>query len=354
MRCLRLASFLVFSLGNGFSVLAEQSSPACQRAFEALQRSELQAAVDLLKQCMSAYPNQLRPYLDLCAIYQFQGKTQDLHRVALEGLKRFPEEKRFYLTVGNLEGQNGDYQRAVEVFTEANRRWPGDPIFRYKLSSAHLLLGMKLLDSRKDKEAEQELRQAVALKEDDVEARLNLGRALHNLGRSVEAEAEFDRVITLNHDTPLAYFHRGLVRASLGKDDEAIADLSREIKANPNYPPSYLLRGEVLYKKGDWTSALSDLNVVVRQMPRNARAIFLRGRCLSELGRTKEAEVDFRKASELEPDSPALLYALAQLLWRTDRKEEAQRLFQIVRERTKAVRAVEAGQIQFKSVQPAK
>ncbi len=160
----------------------------CSEARDALQRRDLSKAEGLLKQCAAANPNLLGPVLDLCGVYQAQGKREDLLRTASEGMKRFPDERRFYLTVANHAGRNGQYERALKVFGEAHRRWPQDAQFKEGLASAHLYLGTQQLDQGRNEAAERHLQQAVTLAENDVDARLNLGRALHNLNRSVEAE----------------------------------------------------------------------------------------------------------------------------------------------------------------------
>jgi Flp pilus assembly protein TadD len=319
----------------------------CTQARSALQRRDLGTAEGLLKQCMAANPTLLGPLLDLCGIYQAQGRGEDLVRAASEGIKRFPAERRFYLTVANHAGRNGQYDRALEVFGEAHRRWPQDEQFKDGLASAHLYLGAQQLDKGQDREAERHLRQAVTLSEKDVDARLNLGRALHNLNRSVEAEEEFSRVIALDPKAPLARFHRGMVRQSLGDLDAAIADLSEEIRQNPAYPPSYFSRGKAYQTKGLLNEALADLDVAAKKMPDHGRVLFARGRCHLQLARFAEAETDFRKAIALEPDNPEPINALAQLLWRSGRKQEAERLFKQGREKGQVVRTAQPGEIRF-------
>ena len=319
----------------------------CSEARDALQRRDLSTAEGLLKQCAAVNPTQVGPVLDLCGVYQAQGRGEDLARTASEGIKRFPSERRFYLTVANHAGRNSQYERAIEVFGEAHRRWPQDAQLKDGLAGAHLYLGMQWLDKGQNEEAERHLRQAVTLAEHDVDARLNLGRALHNLNRSVEAEEEFDRVIALDPKAPLARFHRGMVRQALGDLDAAISDLSDEIRQNPAYPPSYFSRGKAYQTKGLLTEALADLDVAAQRMPDNARALFARGRCRLQLAQIAEAESDFRQAMALEPDNPEPINALGQLLWRSGKKEEAELLFQRGREKGQAVRTAQPGEIRF-------
>ena len=109
---------------------------------EFLVRKDFKVAEAFLKECIAGKPREVGPYLALCGLYQSQGKPKDLYEVALAGLDRFPGEKRFYVTVGVQAGQEERYQRAIEVFSEAFRRWPADVVLKKNLASAHLLLGM--------------------------------------------------------------------------------------------------------------------------------------------------------------------------------------------------------------------
>lgn len=342
-RCRRLFGLLfAVCVSTGFL-----RANVCNHAREALQRRDLSAAEGLLKQCVAANPALLAPVLDLCGVYQALGRNEDLVRTASEGIKRFPAERRFYVTAANHAGRNGQYGRAIEVFGEAHRRWPQDDQFKDGLASAHLYFGVQLLDKGQNGEAERHLRQAVVLSEKDVDARLNLGRALHNLNRSVEAEEEFSRVIAIDPNAPLARFHRGMVRQSLGDLDAAIADLSEEIRQNPAYPPSYFSRGRAYQTKGLLSEALADLDVAAQKMPDNGRVLFARGRCRLQLDRLADAEADFREAMALEPANPEPINALAQLLWRSGKKEEAERLFKLGREKGQAVRTAQPGEVRF-------
>jgi tetratricopeptide (TPR) repeat protein len=334
-------------LGDGEP--ASSAEDVCRLGFEALRQKDPSAAEKWLNQCIDGKPRQLAPYLALCSLYQSQGRTRDLYEVALKGLENFPEEKRFYLTVGIQAGQEQRYEQAIEVFSEGYRRWPDDPVFKKNLANAHVLLGMKLLDESKDREAEAELRKATELAEDDVDAHLNLGRALHNLSEEVRALSEFDRVLALDPQTPLAHFHRGLVLYSLHDYDAAISELNQQIKSDPSYPPSFLFRGQAFMAKGEWDSALSDLDLAVTRMPDNAKAVLARAVCLNQLGKLKEAEADFRKAAELEPSNPGALNGLARVLSLTGREQEAETFFAKSRELSKNIRSASPGEIRFGS-----
>jgi tetratricopeptide (TPR) repeat protein len=331
-----------------------KANESCRAGAEALERRNLPTAEALLEQCLRLQPEEILPYLQLCAIYQMQGKAEALYRVALEGLKRFPQEKRFYLTVGTQDGRDKRYEHAVEVLEAGFRRWPQDDQLRQILESAHLGLGMELLDAGKNESAETNLRRATRLAADDIEAHLNLGRALHNLNQTAEALQEFDRVLALNPRLPLARFHRGLTLYTIGEFDRAIADFSAEMKANPDYPPSYLLRGSAFLAKGEWTRALRDLETAATRMPENAKAQYARALCLSRVGEPSNAEAGFRRTIELDPSDPAPLNSLARLLLQSGREEEAVPLIRRSAELSRQQRSTQPGEIRFDDLRPAK
>jgi tetratricopeptide (TPR) repeat protein len=327
---------------------AQQSDP-CARGFAALERRDLAAAEPLLERCRTLHPADLRPYVALAGLYQLQGRADDLHRIALAGLGRFPEERRFYVTVGNRAGQEKRYARAIEVFGEGLRRWPEDAKLRAGLADAHAGLGMKQLDDGKNAEAEKSLRRAVELNPADVETRLNLGRALHNLNQSTAARAEFDRVIEAAPTLASAHFHRGMVLYALGQLEAAIADFDAEIRNDPSFPPSHLFRGMARSASGDCEAALPDLLIASERMPDNARAHFARGRCLARVGRAPEAEAAFRRTMELDPSDAGPVNALARLLLAAGRAEEAEPLIRRAAEMQKAQRRAREGEIRFES-----
>ncbi len=324
-----LSGFVIFLY---LAVSCCLAADTCAEATGALQRREFAQAEGLLKQCIAEHPDQLLPYIQLCSLYQSQGRDGDLHKTALEGMKRFPGEKRFYVTVGNRAGREKRYQQAIEVFSEAFKRWPDDEHIRENLAGAHLGLGLQLMAENQYREAEPELRQATKLSPGDVEAHWNLGRALHNLRRSEEAVREFDTAIKFDPQVKQLHFDRGLVLYELRDFNRALEDFNREIEINPSYPPSYLFRGLARLDIADLEGAIKDLNIAVERMPEVFRARYARARCLQRLGRREEAEAEYRTAMGLEPDNPAPVNALARLVMETGRKEEAGQLSEKAKE----------------------
>jgi tetratricopeptide (TPR) repeat protein len=321
----------------------------CHEGARALERRDLDGAEKLLRQCLDQDPPEAAPYLMLCGVYQLRQDSDALYRTASKGLKRFPDEPRFYLTVGTHDARAGRYDDAIKIFEEGLRRWPEDRQVVSLLASSHYARGAELLDGGENEAAAKHLSRATKLTPDYVEAHLDLGRALHNLLRSADALAAFNRVIELDPQTPLAQFHRGLTYYSMGEFDRAIEDLDEEIAGNPGYPPAYLVRGLARLESAEWATALADLEIAVARMPGNSQAWHGRARALVQSDRLNEAEKALRKAMELDPEDPAPVNTLVSVLTRLDRSAEARPLRQKAAELARARRSAGPGEIRFES-----
>jgi Flp pilus assembly protein TadD len=318
----------------------------CTTGMEAIRRRDLDAAQAALVECTKTQPGHLEAQLMLCGVYQIQGNADRLLEASLDGAKRFPGEKRFYLTAGTYAGRQRQFARATQVMDAAVTRWPDDPKLRALAESVHLGLGMELLDKGDNTGAEKILRRAVELAPDDAEALLNLGRAQHNLHHGAAALATFDRLLKASPQTPLAHFHRGLTLQAMGEADAAIESLSKEIAASA-YGPAYLVRALALIAKGDWAAALPDAEAAVQKLPDDAKAHYTQARCLLRAGREKEAEPALRRAIELSPADPAPLNALVRLLLQSGRQDEAAPLAAKAAELGKKERTAAKGEMRF-------
>ncbi|MGH9630664.1 MAG: tetratricopeptide repeat protein [Bryobacteraceae bacterium] len=339
---------LILIITTGAAAPALAADP-CRAGAEAVQRRDLARAEQLLKRCLETQPAQVEPYLQLCGVYQMQNNPNALYRTANEGLTKFPQEKRFYLTVAAHDGRNERYERAIENLEKGFRRWPEDDKIKSLLASSHFARGTELLDAAQNEAAVEHLQRATDLAPSDVDAHLNLGRALHNLLRNTDALAVFNRVIELSPALPLARFHRGLSLYTLGEFERAIDDLNKEIATNPGYPPAHLIRGLALLGNAEWDKALADLDLAAARMPGNAKAQYARARVLVQLGRLEEAETDLRKAMKLDASDPAPLNTLVTVLLRLDRADEARTLAQKASKLARARRTADPGEIRFES-----
>ena len=268
---------------GGASMVAEAS---CRAGAEAVQRREWAAAGPLLEQCVESGAAALPTYVMLAGVYQAQKDDAALLRTVSAGLRRFPGERRFYLTAATILARQQDYSKAIEVLEGAAKRWPDDSQLEKLLGNVLFARGVKELDAGENERAAGNLRRAATLNPDDPEVHMNLGRALHNLERYPEAIASFQTVARLSPAYPLLHFHRGMAYNASGEFEQAVVELTAQISSDPNYAPAYLVRGLANLSLGAVDAAVADLRVAAERMPDDPRTRAALQRALLRTNRT--------------------------------------------------------------------
>lgn len=333
----------------GWMIGAQPPDDPCRLGTERFQAGDPAGALPWVEQCVQEHLDDLEWRLRLCSLYQQLGRDQDLFQAALEGTRRFPDEKRFFLTAGIRAARAEDYQRAITLLSEARGRWPSDPVILSNLAGVYLVRGLDQFDREQYPAAEADLKEALQLEPNHVEALLNLGRLQHNLLRREEALSTFQRIRELAPDTPELEFHLGVVLFSLQQNAAALEALNEELRRNPGLPAGYFFRGLVLKAMQRYPEALSDLASAARVMPDDREVFFEYGRCLESLERYDEAERAYRTSSELDRSQPKALFALGQLLQRRGRTAEAKSVIDEARKRYVEMVREDRADFQFKS-----
>jgi tetratricopeptide (TPR) repeat protein len=143
--------------------------------------------------------------------------------------------------------------------------------------AAELDRARQLVEERKFREAESELRAVVADQPDNAQAHYYLGLALLGLNREAEAEAALRRAIELKNDE--AQFHLGLTRALIEQKrwDQARQSLNRARELDPNHKEIPYYEGLLKIAQRDFKGALRDLERAVERDPENAYAHYYLG-----------------------------------------------------------------------------
>ena len=297
----------------------------CGQGVEALRSGAFEKAEPLLSKCAESPDAPAQAFLMLAAVYQALNKPDRLHAVAREGVKRFPDEKRFYLTAGTYAARQKDYSDAVHVLGAASKRWPEDGKVRTLLASAFAARGMEALDRGEPAAATSDLKEAVRLAPEDVESLVNLGRAQHNLLRYSDARQTFDAAMRLQPAFPLLRFHRGMSYYALGEADKALEDLNAQITQDATYAPAFLLRGLSNLALGEDEAAEADLKIAAERMQDSAPAQAAYGRALLRVGKLQDAEARLRAGIKLDPQDPGPVNTLVMVLSRLGKAEEARK-----------------------------
>ena len=155
-------------------------------------------------------------------------------------------------------------------------------------------LGVALLEQFKHREGAEQFERALKLDPGLALARINLAVALYNVPDADAAAREAARALTLAPDSPQALYILALVARSRNNTDEAIEAFRR----------------------------------VLRVDARDTGANVNLGQLYAQARNYAEAERAFRAALDSEPYNTTALYGLANVLLRSNQREEGQRLLQ--------------------------
>jgi tetratricopeptide (TPR) repeat protein len=175
--------------------------------------------------------------------------------------------------------------------------------------------------------AENSFRRAMRAEPNLAPALVGLGTSLVALGRAVEALPFLEKAVKLAPANPMA--RRALGHAYVECEDFLKGEeiLRPLVEEDPRDWESWFYLGTLLFNRHYDPAALTSLETSLRLHPNNSRAQIYRAGALSQLGRMQEAENLFRELAK-DPrlaNSPELLLGYTQLLFQSERYDEALR-----------------------------
>jgi tetratricopeptide (TPR) repeat protein len=275
--------------------------------------------------------------------------------------------------LGLMRYLNGEYDAAVREFRQA---LAGDG----SLQTAHLFLGVTLIELNQPAEALPHLETAVRNKPQDLNARFQLARAYYLADRHPQALKELQFLIDKQPDDPEALFllgrvhlklslaaydrlkekhpdnyriyqllgenyavqslygpaianyrkaiernpqGRGLrlklgeIHQSAGEPDKALEAFAGELQLNPNDAYAHYKVGAVLLDQNKSDQALPHLKRSVELDPRAGEPRASYGRCLLELNQPQEAIAQLLLAVKLDASNAAAWFQLARAYQKT-------------------------------------
>ena len=171
---------------------------------------------------------------------------------------------------------------------------------------------------------------ALELDPDLAEAHHSKGQALFTCGRYAESEKCLERAIRLNPKLLDAYLTYARTNFASGKPEEAAAWYERAAEIQPDDYQTLLLLGFVYTKLGrdeDGERVRREgIRLVEERLefePNGVRALYLGANALVSLGELDRGLEWARRALDIEPDEPMLLYNTACIYCIAGRPEEA-------------------------------
>jgi tetratricopeptide (TPR) repeat protein len=228
-------------------------------------------------------------------------------------------DARYHAQLGFLESELAHYGPAREAF---NRALGHDP----ESLAARLGLGSVNLQTNRLDEAELNLRAAVALAEDNADARRLLGLTLWQQHRFAEAVEQYEINVQLVPDSESS--NRILVDALATLKELAIAEtaIRRWQQASPGSRVAGYYLADLMYSTGRYQDALREFTATLElggDAPPDDMVYIRLGQVYSGLNQIDDAIEAYRRALAIEPNSTASYGALGNLYLMRNLNEEA-------------------------------
>ncbi len=222
-------------------------------------------------------------------------KAGDFKKAAeyLKDSSALKEDPTAHLRLGYYQLQSGGVKDAMKTLEAARTRWPQDDRIAYYLALGHDDLGERA-------QAVALLREVLALKPEDRDARWQLAAILEKMDKMSEAEPEFRKLIESKPDEAPTLNYLGYALADRGlKLPEAEGLIRRALELEPLNAAYRDSLGWVLFKQGRSTEAVVELVASAHSIPDDEALWEHLGAAQNAVGKTDEAWLAWRMAQTL-------------------------------------------------------
>jgi len=155
---------------------------------------------------------------------------------------------------------------------------------------------------------------AIAVTQDNYNARINYGVALDQKGRLAEALAQYREAARLSPEISQVHYNLGGLLDKMGRPKEALPEQQQAVSLSPGKPLLHNSLGIVLAELGRFDEAEKEFKDAERLDPAYSWAHFEMGKLRLKQGRDAEAIDEFREALRLDPDNYQILTFVAHVL----------------------------------------
>ena len=274
-----------------------------------------------------------RTELLVARAYQRLGQQDQARQWLDRARSRAPNNPDILRAVAAYLRETGQYDQAISVLKSIPR----------KDANSLAELGYTYQVAGKKKEAANTYVQAADAAKGQIEIQLNAAQALVNTGELGQAETMLKRADALQADHYRLHAIRAQILALENQDQQAIREYQTAIAHLPPsvpegvlYPITLHVNLYQLYRDvGDSAAAEREATVARSQLQQinlqgAERPEFLRLRAAAEMAfnDSQSAERDLKEAMSLQPSGTNIILNYANLLWKTDRREEALQMYE--------------------------
>jgi len=265
-----------------------------------------------------------------------------------------PDLPGLHLNLGLAYFKNGEYKRAIEIFTPMLKTQSTDSAEKYRLT---VLLGMSHYGLGEFSAAVPFLKQAssgdpqnlnllltlahscllsnqfpcvldafhqlVALNANSAEADMLVGEALDEMKDPVGATREFRAAVEANPKEPNAHFGLGYLLWTQGQTQEAAQQFQAELDNYPEHAQAILYLADSYIQMNRMEDARPLLEKLVKMNPKSSMGHLDLGIVYADADRKAEAVREFRTAIALKPDNVNAHYRLGRLYHSMGKSAEA-------------------------------
>jgi tetratricopeptide (TPR) repeat protein len=237
-----------------------------------------------------------------------------------------PKTAGAFLDRGILFGSRGDFDLAIEDFTEAIKLDPDNAAAYLQRSKAlhagvskvsnldenfeFIISGSGYSEKTRDvyNSALEDASTAIKLSPALASAYHNRARLYNDMGEYDKAISDYTQAIRLDPNDASAYNGRGVTYSDKKDYDKAIADYTQAIRLDPNFALAYYNRGRAYGNKGDYDRAIADYTQAIRLDPNYAFAYHNRGVAYINKGDYDRAIADYTQAIKIDPNDASAYY----------------------------------------------
>jgi tetratricopeptide (TPR) repeat protein len=296
-----------------------------------MQSGDLPRAVNLLERSEAAGPSSHAELL--LAIAYMKSKQQEKAKALLDrAMKRNPRNVDVFRAVAQYYREAHDYKSALAILLRAPKKTA--PVMS-ELGFTYSLAGMK-------KEAAEASEKAAAMQPKSANAQLAAAQAELRVGNLDKTRTFLARAEQIDAN----YYRLHAIRAELAavehRDSDAVREYLAALAAMPEgpaegvmYPAQLRLQLIDSYRNLQDDAAVRQQTAMGQQFlgrlqvegPDRVEYLRLRAAFRALGGDPAGAEADLKQAMQLDPSNDNVLLQYANLLWKTNRKQEAQRMY---------------------------
>lgn len=289
------------------------------RANRLLDEGDAEAAFGLLREAVSRQPTNVAALELMAEAAVRTSRWQDAEFALKSALGLQPDNLNLQLRLGGVYLSRNDSSAARDVFRELTERFP---------HSDRAWASLGLLDAQLGNEERALLELDQALKENPLlpEVQLGYGELLLRQGRAAAALAAFQAAQNLLPDDPQLEGRTGQALLGLGRDADAPAHLRAAIDGG--FRPFDVQRSWVMTLIRDGLHAEAER--ALADIPADARGDrdIVQGMLLVRRGSFAEAETVLRRVAALRPSDAAVLNLLAAAVFEQQRYADTVELLQ--------------------------